>query len=64
MPPRILIEEFHLSLRVRATLSEDQREVIRTILKQRSFQRALRQALRAVQAQFPGLQPVHWTVSV
>jgi hypothetical protein len=62
--PRLLLEEFHLSVRVRETLSEEQREVIRTILKQRSFQRVLRQALREVQAQFPRLQPIRWTISV
>ena len=48
MAKMILIEEFHLSLRVRAGLPEVECQAIWRRLRERSFQNELRMAVREV----------------
>ncbi len=62
--PRILLEQFHLSVTVAGNLPDEQREALRKILLRRSFRLALQRALRTTQEQFPELKLVKYLLSV
>jgi len=59
----ILIEEFHLSLKVPHALSSKSGKEARRILASQRFQKTLRVVVRAAIAQFDGLRDVRATLS-
>lgn len=63
MAKRVLIEQFHLTALVPATLCSRESQAIRRVLTSHRFRTALKQACARVAKRFPTLRPVHITVS-
>jgi hypothetical protein len=64
MSRRILVEQYHVAATVSGKLPAEDREVIRKMLSEKVWWRAVQQALRTAQVQFPELQAVKFTLSV
>jgi len=58
-----LFDELHLTIRVSADLEKSTSEAIQRILEGRSFQTALRRAVRQVIRQYPDLEPIRVRIS-
>jgi hypothetical protein len=58
MPKLVMIDEFHVTLRVPADLSEALAEGIRRVLRGNAFLRRLRRLLRAALRSYPELAKV------
>lgn len=63
MAPKVLLEEFHLSLYVMSDLKPPITRSIRHTFNQKSFQRRLRNALQQVLRHYPALQEVQCRLS-
>jgi hypothetical protein len=63
MSADVLFDEIHLTVRVPADLEESACEAIQRILESRSFQTALRRAVRQVVRQYPDLKPIRVRIS-
>ncbi len=63
MSAYMLFDELHLAIRVPADLEKSACEAIQRILEGRSFQTALRRAVRQVVRQYPDLEPIRVRIS-
>jgi hypothetical protein len=63
MPRTILIDEFHLGVRVPQGLPDAEYQAIRHVLDDRRFQAELRRAVREVASRHPDLARVRITLS-
>jgi hypothetical protein len=64
MSDYVLLDEFHISIRVPADLDDTFCVAIRRILESRQFRTALRRAVREVVRQYPELASVRVSISV
>ena len=63
MPRLVVLDEFHVTIKIHARLPDQDVREVRRVLRSRAFRHQLRQALLKVQAAAPVLSPVRFVVS-
>lgn len=64
MADYVLLDEYHISIRVPKDLDDDACDAIRQILDSRTFRKALRRAVRQIVHTYPELTTVEVRISV
>jgi hypothetical protein len=63
MPPTVVADELHVTVRMPADMPEGEAEVVRRTLADPAFTDRVRDAIRAAVREFPALAPVAVSVS-
>ena len=62
MPKTVLLDEWHLTFRIPAALSDAEVRAVRRVLNGKAFTAAVRRAVSAVVRERPALRPVRLTL--
>ncbi len=63
MPKTVLLDEWHLTFRIAALMSDADVRAVRRVLKGKAFTAAARPAILTVLTKHPALKPVRVTIS-